>query len=204
MVVTAICLGAVGAGKTRLLTQLTQINDSSDEEKEPLPTVGINHFDVNESVQQEKANCFSLFCRRRRENDYSLHKLTIREFGGALQAAWLTYLQGTLNRNLKGIIYVIDVSASSRFSEAGVHLVDVVESLERHRVAVRLLIVFTKVDLVEESCKDRVLTEAKNLLRLDHLSRWSDFCTFDQIEYSAITESGLSNILNWCQSLYAT
>jgi len=210
MPVTAICLGAVGAGKTRLLTQLTKqntdtIEDDEEEEREPLPTVGINHFDVKESAAQSEnsSNCFSLFCRRRRQEDnYNLNKLTIREFGGALQAAWLTYLKGTLNQDLKGLIYVIDSSASARFSEAGVHLIDVIESLERNRVPVRILIVFTKIDLVEDSCKDRIITEARTLLRINHLEKWSKYCVFDIIEYSAINESGLSNILNWCQNLY--
>ena len=43
---TAVCLGSIGAGKTRLLTQLTQSVNENTEETEPLPTVGINHFDV--------------------------------------------------------------------------------------------------------------------------------------------------------------
>jgi len=200
---TAVCLGSVGAGKTRLLTQLTRSNDENEDEKEPLPTVGINHFDVKEEKQQENTKCFSLFCRRRGVVD-NLPQLSIREFGGALQAAWLTYLQGTLSKDLKGIIYVVDASASYRFSEAGVHLVDVIDSLERTRSPIRVLIVFSKVDLVEKTCKDRLLTEAKTLLRLNHLSKWCHFCTFDQIEYSAVDESGISYILNWCHSLYAS
>jgi len=199
---TAVCLGSVGAGKTRLLTQLTRSNDDANEdEKEPLPTVGINHFDVKEEKQQENPKCFSLFCRRRSVVD-NLPQLSIREFGGALQAAWLTYLQGTLSKDLKGIIYVVDASASFRFSEVGVHLVDFVGCIERNRLPIRVLIVFSKVDLVEKSCKDRLLNEAKTLLRLDHLSKWCDFCSFDQIEYSSVDESGLSYILNWCHSLY--
>ena len=76
---------------------------------------------------------------------------------------------------------MVDASASYRFSEAGVHLVDLIDSLERNRYHIRVLIVFSKVDLVEKSCKIRLLTEAKTLLRLDHLSKWCDFCTFDQI-----------------------
>ena len=213
MPATAICLGAVGAGKTRLLTQLQLLQQSSDstnseDEKEPLPTVGINHFDIKQPKTQENDKCFSLFfpsnCfRRRQENSDNSHKLSIREFGGALQAAWLTYLKGSLTEDLKGVIYVIDASASARFSEAGVHLIDVINSLERSRLPIRVLIVFSKVDLVEESCKDRILTEARTLLRLDHLSKWCKFCTFEQKEYSAVVEEDfrLSDILNWCQSL---
>ena len=51
---TAVCLGSVGAGKTRLLNLLTRSNDDKEEEgeTEPLPTVGINHFDVKEEKQQ--------------------------------------------------------------------------------------------------------------------------------------------------------
>ena len=198
---TAVCLGSIGAGKTRLLTQLTQSVNEDTEETEPLPTVGINHFDVKEEEQKEDPKCFPFFCRRRGVVD-NLPQLTVREFGGALQAAWLTYLQGALTKDLKGVIYVIDASASYRFSEVAVHLVDVIDSLERNRSPVRVLIVFSKVDLIEKSCKSKLLTEAKALLRLDHLNQWSNFCFFDQVEYSALDETGLTFILNWCQSLY--
>ena len=103
---TAVCLGSVGAGKTRLLTQLTRSNDEKEDETEPLPTVGINHFDVKEEKQQENSKCFSLFCRRQRGGVVdNLPQLTIREFGGALQAAWSTYLQGALSKDLKGKEY---------------------------------------------------------------------------------------------------
>jgi len=201
---TAVCLGSVGAGKTRLLNLLTRSNDDKEEEgeTEPLPTVGINHFDVKEEKQQEYPKCFSLFCRKRRVVDPNLPHLTIREFGGALQAAWLTYLQGAVSNDLKGFIYVVDASTSYRFSEAGVHLVDVIDKLERIQSHIRVLIVFSKVDLVDKSCKSRLLTEAKTLLRLDHLSKWCNYCTFDQVEYSALDESGLEFILNWCHDLY--
>ena len=53
---TAVCLGSIGAGKTRLLTQLTQSVNENTEETEPLPTFGINHFDVKEEEQNEKGS----------------------------------------------------------------------------------------------------------------------------------------------------
>ena len=51
-----VCLGAIGAGKTTLLKKIQNQNSTKVEvdvveesglPPQPLPTVGINHFDIN-------------------------------------------------------------------------------------------------------------------------------------------------------------
>ncbi len=209
MPVIALCFGVVGSGKTTLLKKLKDIDEKEDEEegsKEPLPTVGINHFSVQITDQQKAPKPSSCLARLK---DTFHHKeakfLPIREFGGALAPAWLNYLRSTYDDSssdvVKGVIFVIDLSNSAKFSEIGVHIVDIVGFLEKKKAPTRVLIVFTKIDLVEESCKEKVLNEARNLLRLDYLSNWCQVCHFEQVEFSAVDNFGFWSICEWCQSL---
>lgn len=207
MPVIAVCIGAIGSGKTTLLRKL---QDTTDEESEPLPTVGINHFNAAVSQSQDQlperdsiSRCFSVFASAFKKEAHK-QTLTIREFGGALAPAWTNYLTGIFDNKEEtvGIIYVIDVSTTAKISEVGVHLIDIVEFIERQKTETKVLIVFSKVDLVERSCKDRILCEARSLLRLSYLTSWCKYCQIDQVDYSCITEQGITTIRNWCNSLY--
>ena len=178
-----VCLGAIGAGKTTLLQKIKNQNSTKVEvdvveesglPSQPLPTVGINHFDINLAASEDQfqnnlpqKNCFSL-CIGTPKSRQNNSKVEVKEFGGELTPAWKSYLQGLLNEHYdkSGVLYLIDVSNTSRLSEAGVHLVETIQTFEKLRkTSTRVLIVFSKVDLLDSVSKTKILNEAKNLLR---------------------------------------
>ena len=181
-----VCLGAIGAGKTTLLNKLqnkhfNEIKEDSGLPVEPLATVGINHFDIDLTSDfdhstvsdSSKNNCFSFKFR----SSFSTNKciVEIKEFGGSLAPAWKSYLQGLLKEHYdkSGVLYIVDVSNASRFAEVGVHLIETVQIFETLRkTSSRVLIVFSKVDLLDSTSKTKILNEARLLLRLDYLSRY--------------------------------
>ena len=178
-----VCLGAISAGKTTLLKKIQNQNSAKvevdvDEESglpfQPLPTVGINHFNINLATTEDQfqntlppKNCFSL-CIGSPKSHQNNSKVEVKEFGGELTPAWKSYLQGLLNEHYdkSGVLYLIDVSNTSRLSEAGVHLVETIQTFEKLRkTSTRVLIVFSKVDLLDSVSKTKILNEAKSLLR---------------------------------------
>ena len=195
----AVCLGSSGSGKTTLLRKLQK--SSREDDTEPLPTVGVNHFSVDiPPLVSEETKCFSYLQRKKRGT-----QLSFREFGGALAPAWLTYLNRIRDDSsvlVRGLLFVVDASCSARFAEAGVHLVDIVEFLESQKSNCRILLVLSKLDLIDECCLEKTLNNLKTLLRLDYLANWCKFCVIEHCEYSAISEEGLCDVINWCRSLY--
>ena len=179
-----VCLGAIGAGKTTLLKKIQNQNSTKVEvhvveesglPPQPLPTVGINHFDINlttsgdqfQNNPPQNTNCFSI-CIVPPKSHKNNSKVELKEFGGELTPAWKSYLQGLLNEHYdkSGVLYLIDVSNISRLSEAGVHLMETIETFEKLRkTSTRVLIVFSKVDLLDSVSKTKILNEAKNILR---------------------------------------
>ena len=88
---TAVCLGAVDAGKTSLLRRLQSLLQEEIEDfPAPLlqPTIGINHFSLTFEQSQEKHSCLPLALRSRKTT-----KLVAKEFGGALAPVWQSYLK---------------------------------------------------------------------------------------------------------------
>ena len=213
--ISALCLGAVGCGKTTLLQKLQEHQSEAVEEeeevKEPVATVGVNHFNIVlpkvEDESQKKldviSKCFTIVTTAYRGKNDDI--LSIREFGGALAPAWLSYLRGILledSESLKGLLYVIDLSLSARFAEVGVHLTDIVGFVESFKSSTRVLIVFSKLDLIDEDHEEKALNEARALLRLDYLSNWCKNCNIEEICYSSKTDRGLTDILHWCCTLH--
>ena len=130
-------------------------------------------------------------------------RVDIKEFGGELMPAWKSYLRGLLEKHYdkSGVLYVVDITNSSQIAQIGVHLIETVQSFEKLRkTSTRILIVFSKTDLLDACSRNKVLNEFKNLLRLEHLSNWCKFCSIEATEFSAVTEEGLPRIVLWLRN----
>lgn len=200
-----------------MLLKLQEINAKASSEEDkfvpgPLPTVGINHYDVNIATSADKeredinsaTRCFPfLIGSLSKPTDYFL---SIREFGGALAPAWQSYLRSTLEScdgKKCGIVFLVDISCASRFAEAGVHLLDTLSFFEHDsKSTTKVLIVFSKSDLLDPCSREKTLTEVTSLLRLDYLSNWCQYCQLERVVFSSETEEGLGFIFNWLRALY--
>ena len=153
-----------------------------------LPTVGINHFDIN--LDKFKAK----------------HLIELKEYGGQLAPLWTTYLRQHKSRN---ILYLVDCADLTKLPEASVHLVEVLEQI--NNCPARLLIVYTKIDLLTPDGSDfvgdcapfdnRRLSEYRQLLRIHHLKTFCTAVDICEVAFSAVNGQGLPIISHWLQSL---
>jgi hypothetical protein len=221
MPAVVVCAGAIAAGKTELLNNLKKFNDddstNQDSESglpfEPLPTVGINHFNIDVTLEEDHTSrsngtfanrCLPLLVGERRKLK---HCVSVREFGGELAPAWLTYIKGATSGNgaertsKHGLMFLVDVSNCARLAEAGVHLIEILSWYEKAKLRARVLVIFSKIDLLCE-VRERILCESKALLRLDYLINWCQHCCIEHVDYSAKTGEGLETIFHWLRAFH--
>ena len=111
----------------------------------------------------------------------------------------------SLREKSRCLIFLVDASNTPAYlSEAAVHLIELLNYLQTTKKHSRVLIVYSKVDLIhlEESC-ERILSNIKQLLRISHLKTWySKDITIKEIEYSAVTGQGVEKIRYWLNHCY--
>ncbi len=88
-----------------------------------------------------------------------------------------------------------------RFSNSGVHLVESLSLIEDSQHPCDFLIVFSKVDLLEKSQREKVIRDVTSLLRLPYLTSWCRYTSIQTTEYSSETGEGFEVILDWLRRL---
>ena len=122
---------------------------------------------------------------------------------------WKSMISSTTVESLREksrcLIFLVDASNTPAYlSEAAVHLIELLNYLQTTKKHSRVLIVYSKVDLIhlEESC-ERILSNIKQLLRISYLKTWySKDITIKEIEYSAVTGQGVEKIRYWLNHCY--
>jgi len=96
---------------------------------------------------------------------------------------------------------MVDSSEPGRLADASVHLVETLKLIEETQKSCKLLIIFSKVDLLEHPQRDRVIAGISSLLQLSYLTSWCRYVNIQTTEYSTETDEGLHTILEWLQTL---
>lgn len=210
------CLGPTFSGKTTLLKRLTTLEDANSDEEDnydsiltlpkTLPTVGVNQYSVpllRIKYKEIRFEALKQFCFGPDEEKVKEKFVTVRELGGAIQPLWHSYL-GTLGNSKESqhFIFVIDSTDFGRVSDAGVHLVEAVGLIEEAKQESNFLIVLSKIDLLKEDQKERIILNLLSLLRVAYLTAWCKFAKLTVIEYSAETGQGFDQVLNWLRAFY--
>ena len=207
-----ICAGTPGSGKTVLCQKLSrsdrdrdkkvgsnsdnhQVGDEAEEEGlelKTLPTVGVNHFQVDVSLRHAKKQ------KKKKKPGTGFELVTVRELGGELACAWTSYIQ--LDRDL---IYVIDISDLTSVSNACIHLIKILEHLAvaDSNEKARVLLVYSKTDRFssEQEISARLVL-VRSLLRLSYLRAWYESrVDFEELRFSAIESpiGGVAFVKNW-------
>lgn len=94
----------------------------------------------------------------------------------------------------QAILFAIDLSNPGRLAESGVHLVEILQ-LVKGEAEIKVLIVFTKADLLEESLFQKVLRETRALLRIDFLTQ-SGY-NLETLTISSQTDFGLDQLVKF-------
>jgi len=195
-----ICMGSTNCGKTTLLKilenndgkQTGTIEGSTRVLIKTLPTIGVNHFDIV------------------LRNLRSEIRLTVKEYGGVLAPLWTTYLKQQ-NLRTTSILYMVDCSDPTKLPETSVHLIDILRELTLRQCPCKVLIVYSKIDLLSPSGSDfvgdcapfdnRTVNECRQLLRIHHLKT---FCrpnvSISEALFSAVNGQGLPFITYWLQN----
>lgn len=196
------CLGAVAAGKTSLLQNLTPEKSAADIEedkfnilsKNPLPTVGVNHFKVDLSIVPNQKTKKDKKKKKGSKNSDS-HLIPVKELGGELAPNWLAYLDSA-----DRLIFVIDVTNLCGLPEVCVHLVNCLETFSNSSTVKdpRILLVYSKIDLITTEAELKIQqNKIRLILRLSHLKNWYQNIAFSEVGYSARTLQGNAEIKNW-------
>ena len=108
------------------------------------------------------------------------------------------------NEKSKCIIFVIDASNSPAYlSESAVHLIEVLNYLKSRKKIARVLIVYSKIDIVPKECSTKIITNIKQLLRITNIKHWyANEITIREVEYSAVTGQGIDKIRYWLNHCY--
>ncbi len=228
--VTVVCAGSIGAGKTTLLNILKSKKQSNakanDDEKgdentndlglpkTSTPTVGINHFQipvhrpasylVNKNKKDRLVDhCFPFLTGGTSSDSKPSVDVNVRELGGGLAPLWLTYAKSFFDPyNKNGLLFVIDPSNKGQLCSAGLHLIELIQFYEDQKEAaqVKVLIAFSKLDTFETG-REKLLSEATAILRLDYLRAWCKNCVVSSVSFSSETEEGIDNIVDWLASI---
>ena len=103
------------------------------------------------------------------------------------------------------VLFLVDASiVAGSISETGVHLIDSLNSFQQAKKQSRVLIVYSKIDLIEPSeSRQRTLVDIKQILRIDQLRKWyKKYVVLTEVEYSAITGQGINKIRYWLNHCY--
>ena len=94
---------------------------------------------------------------------------------------------------------LIDASnISASLSETAVHLIDLLNYLQSKKKVARILIIYSKVDIIQPSeNRKRVISSIQQLLRISYLKFWYGKISIKEIEYSAVTGQGVDKICYW-------
>ena len=94
---------------------------------------------------------------------------------------------------------LIDASnISASLSETAIHLIDLLNYLQSKKKVARILIIYSKVDIIQPSeSRKRVISNIQQLLRISYLKFWYDKISIKEIEYSAVTGQGVDKICYW-------
>ena len=192
-------MSSVLAGKTTLLNILQNrpqtngtVNKSNRVLSKTIPTIGVNHYDiVLNKVKGNKA------------------ELSLKEYGGQLAPLWTTYLKQ--QQPPFSLIYLVDAADISKVSETSVHLIETLEQLTVTKNQIKLLIVYSKTDLLSPDGSDflgdrppfdnRRISEYRQLLRVHHLKTFCPNIQVCEVLFSAINCLGLPFILHWLNGL---
>jgi len=169
-----ICVGAVSAGKSFLLSALCE--PSFQQDSYIVPTVGVNIFTLN--------------------IDSRTHA-TIRELGGALCAVWSSYIASDTK-----LIFVVDSSDIASIALVATKLTDCVALLEensaRENKVGRLCIVWTKLDRSASQ-----LARLREVLCLQQLLLDSTLVV-TEVLWDPSTCAGLAELRTWVTSAAAS
>lgn len=86
-------------------------------------------------------------------------------------------------------------------ADSGVHLVESLDLIEKSQQPCNFLIIFSKIDLLEEERRERVIRDVSSLLRLPYLTSWCQYASIQTTEYSSETGEGFEVILDWLRKL---
>ncbi|XP_059098364.1 ADP-ribosylation factor-like protein 16 [Tigriopus californicus] len=185
-------VGAEQAGKTLLCLKLS----TSDRDEYPSPkttktqsTVGVNHFNVDFNVLRARH-------QSRKNQSQTEPRVVVKELGGQLCQNWLAYF----GPDIRDLIFVIDVSDLSVIARIGVHLLECLNHFGALKESTRVLIVYSKIDLVTKDLNVH-LRRVRNILRLTYLFAWYQTIDFQEVTYSAYEDQGLPYIKNWLRLL---
>lgn len=187
------------------------------------PTVGVNHFEFtvddltlqvageywNRKKNKNSFFCPKINCQSPEQNSDKAGVIELKELGGQIAPLWKSMISSTTVESLREksrcLIFLVDASNTPAYlSEAAVHLIELLNYLQTTKKHSRVLIVYSKVDLIhlEESC-ERILSNIKQLLRISYLKTWySKDITIKEIEYSAVTGQGVEKIRYWLNHCY--
>lgn len=187
------------------------------------PTVGVNHFEFtvddltlqvageywNRKKNKNSFFCPKINCQSPELNSDKAGVIQLKELGGQIAPLWKSMISSTTVESLREksrcLIFLVDASNTPAYlSEAAVHLIELLNYLQTTKKHSRVLIVYSKVDLIhlEESC-ERILSNIKQLLRISYLKTWySKDITIKEIEYSAVTGQGVEKIRYWLNHCY--
>lgn len=187
------------------------------------PTVGVNHFEFtvddltlqvageywNRKKKKKSFFCPKINCQSPELNGAITGVIELKELGGQIAPLWQSIISSStlegLREKSRCLIYLVDASNSPAYlSEAAIHLIELLHYLQTTKKQSRVLIVYSKVDLIhlEKSC-ERILSNIKQLLRISYLKKWySKDITIREIEYSAVTGQGVEKIRYWLNHCY--
>ncbi len=184
--VHVICLGVTGAGKTTLLKRLSASSEEQDAGKHSvvIPTVGVNHFCVKFSLEKAKSKK-----KNRAADDDSVEVL---ELGGDLAQTWTSYLA----LSPLSVIFVIDASDTIRLAQVAFHFVDCVAALS-NKAQASILVLYSKIDLVDETKVGEKLRRIRQILQLPHLKSWYTNVDFRELQYCVWDDYCVPVIKDW-------
>ncbi|KAM4691249.1 ADP-ribosylation factor-like protein 16 [Rhinophrynus dorsalis] len=177
-----LLLGPPGVGKTLLMKRLQNIlffNFSHMMNSKDTTDLG----DAPPTQPTVGTNLTDLTIQRTR--------VTVREVGGSMGPIWPSYYNGC-----KTVLFVVDAANPSQVSASCIQLLSVLSAPELATASV--LILFNKIDL--PCCMS--LVEMKSLFRMDEIITCAKQ-PITVIETSALTGTGLQDILQWLHSFTA-
>ena len=202
----AFCLGPTGSGKTILLKKLAGNKETGKSEtfselvSKTLATVGVNHFNVPIIESPPPPTESKALCGRFAKKEPKQKTVSVKELGGALAENWLQYLKNADASDRNKILFLIDISDTARISEICCCLIPILHFLEENGNGGKLLIVYSKSDLLSGNKKilDLQLQTFSNVLRLPHIRGcYEKTVDLQEVVYSGKDDSGLSEIRSW-------